>query len=98
MSNTRHSSRTVQAPPPHIARVMERVREDDRAFFAANPGERARVRPFVRGESWPFAISDCEEVLVRPLAPGVRLVLPFKPTVPSLLWRQIDLDRPAGRR
>ncbi len=55
----------------HDAKVIDAVSEDDREWFAANPGERVRWRVLVPGE-----FPDCQR-------PGFSTVLPAPP---ECLW------------
>jgi len=77
---------------------MDRVREDDRAYFVAHPRENLRRRPYIPGESWPYRLANCDEVIVKRVEAGTRLVTPIMPGGPRLVWGQIDSPAKAGPR
>ena len=88
----------AQTPPARFERIMERVRELDRDYFAEYPGAISRCRPFVPGESYPYRLRDCDEVIVRQVKPGIRLVMPLVPGGTTLVWAQVDLAQQGGQR
>lgn len=55
-------------------RITARIVAQDRAWFAAHPGENRYVRPYVPGEFWPDHPPAGVDlvVLVTQLAPGIR--------------------------
>jgi len=77
---------------------MERVRELDRDYFAEHPGVVSQCRPFVPGESYPYRLLDCDEVLVKHVKPGIRLVIPLVPGGTTLVWGQMDLPQQGGQK
>jgi hypothetical protein len=72
---TAHAFLWADLPMPHAPHVEEAVREDDRLWFDAHPGETERVRAFAEGEAAvdpPPAGHRWVATVVRQLEPGVR--------------------------
>ncbi len=66
----------ILEPPPQIAALIDAVVNDDRLWFAQNPGKSIRERPAVPGEFWPCDMSNVLYVLVMQVVPGFRLRAP----------------------
>lgn len=55
---------TIRLAPRRVRRIIARVCERDKAFFARNPGILAYQQPAVPGEFWPESVPASAPVMV----------------------------------
>jgi hypothetical protein len=83
-SKRRTPPQIVDLPSPQ-AELVDRAMERDRTYFAANPDEEWYVRPALVGEWGAYFGIHAPFVLVRQIAPGLRLRQPVSERVAGML-------------